>query len=198
MNLDEEILEELEKFNIPLSEEEIKKRKEESAKELEKKGFLPQNDELNETQASPQEEVEKNPKKFIIEECIPACQELWNKNIYTFMVSDHLNENQCWIEIDGDCLSEENMKILQELNAPIKFSYHKGCYNFGVDKVGLEGQKELLELAKQFKMQDVAKDYAYITKEKFLMDYCDCYDKIPNPNYREMQEPWTVSLEPSN
>ena len=45
-------------------------------------GFLPLNDEYSETMASPMEEVESNPRKFIIEECIPACKELWRKNIY--------------------------------------------------------------------------------------------------------------------
>lgn len=196
MELDEESLEELKRLGIPTTEEEIKKRKEESAKELAKKGFLPKNDEFNPTRRSSQEDVEKNPKQYIIKECIPACQELWKKNIYTFMVSDHHDEGECWIEISGECLSEENMKILKELNAPIKFCYHEGCYNFGVNKVGLEGQKELLELAKQFKMQDVVINHAYITKERFLMNYCACYDEIPNPNYREMKEPWTLSLEP--
>lgn len=61
--------------------EEIEQRKKEWAIELERKGFLPENEGYSETMSSPQEAVENNPKRFIIEECIPACQELWKKNI---------------------------------------------------------------------------------------------------------------------
>lgn len=77
--------------------------------------------------SSPQEEVEKNPTQYIIQECLPACQELWKKNIYTFMVSDHLNEGTCWIEIIVDSLSEENKDIYFGLSddEAVKFSYHK-------------------------------------------------------------------------
>lgn len=81
-------------FHTPTPEE-IEQRKKEKAIELEKKGFLPENEGYSETTSSPQEEVEKNPTQYIIQECLPACLELWRKNIYTFMVSDHLNEGIC-------------------------------------------------------------------------------------------------------
>lgn len=166
------------------------------AQKLEEKGFLPENEELDETSSSPQESVENNPRQFIIEECIPACKELWAKNIYTFMVSDHLNEGECWIEIILDSLSEENKEVYANLEGEdvIKFSYHKGAINFGVKAVGKEGQRKLLDLAKQFKMQDVPFRQAYISPKDFLMDYCGCYDEIPNPNYKEMTPPWSVQL----
>ena len=183
---------------VDISPEEIKKRKQEQEKELESKGFLPRNDELNETRSSLQEEVEQNPKQFIIEECLPACQELWSKNIYTFMASDHLNEGKCWIEIKFDNLSDENKDIFKQLAGDdvIKFAYHAGCVNFGVKHVGKKGQQRLLELAKQFKMQDVPKDegQSWLTEKEFLMDYCGCYDEYDNPNYRPMAEPWEVEL----
>ena len=51
--------------------------------------FLPMNPEFNEEMTVPMEVVEKNPQRFIIQECIPACQELWRKNIYTFMASKY-------------------------------------------------------------------------------------------------------------
>ncbi len=170
--------------------------KEQQAKELAEKGFLPKNEELDETPSSPQEMVEKNPRKFIIEECIPACQELWSKNIYTFMVSDHLNEGECWIEIILDGLSDENKEIYANLSGSdvIKFSYHPGAINFGVKAVGKEGQAKLLELAKQFKMQDVPATQAYISPQDFLLDYCGCYDEIPNPDYKKMTPPWSLQL----
>lgn len=182
-------------FHEPTSEEKEKIKKE-RAIELEKKGFLPENDGYCETMTSPQEEVEKNPTQFIIQECLPACQELWRKNIYTFMVSDHLNEGMCWIEIIADSLSEENKDIYLEMteDEAVKFSYHSGTVNFGVRCVGIEGQKRLLELAKRFQMQDVPKEQAYITPQDFLMRYCNCYHEYPNPDYKPMLAPWEADI----
>ncbi len=179
-----------------LSSEEIERQRIDKAKELESKGFLPENDEYAEEISVSQETVESNPRQFIIEECIPACQELWSKNIYTFMVSDHLNEGQCWIEIVYDSLSDENKEIFMQLESEdiIKFSYHSGCVNFGVKCVGIEGQQKLLELAKMFKMQDVPKEQAWISEEEFLMDYCGCYDEYDNPNYTPMLPPWEADI----
>lgn len=159
--------------------------------ELLKKGFLPRNEEFDEVSNVSQEIVENNPRRFIIEECIPACQELWSKNIYTFMVSDHLNEGQCWIEVFMDSLSDENKDIYINFTGEdiLKFSYHYGTINFGVKYVGTLGQQKLLELAKQFKMQDVPSKLAYLSKENFLINYCKCYDEVPNPNYFEMKDP---------
>ena len=187
--------EEMEELGIhELSSEEIKALKEERRMEIERKGFLPVNPELHEEMSAPIEDVEKNPRRFIIEECVPACQELWKKNIYTFMASDHLNEGVCWIEVIADDLSEENKKIYIELFGEdvVKFSYHKGCLNFGVESVGKRGQNRLLELAKEFKMQDVPHERAYLSIEEFLIFYCGCYDEVPNPEYREMKSPWEL------
>ena len=180
-----------------LTPEEIEKNRQKRAKDLESKGFLPENAEFSETMSSPQEIVESNPRKFIIEECIPACQELWSKNIYTFMASDHLNEGGCWIEIILDSLSEDNKAVFTQLTGDdiIKFSYHKGCINFGVKCVGTKGQQKLLELAKQFKMQDVPKYQAWISEKDFLIDYCNCYEEYDNPNYNPMLPPWEVNIE---
>ena len=120
-------------------EERIKKERE----DIERRGYLPVNDEFEETMTSPQEVVEKNPRKYIIEECIPACKELWSKNIYTFMVSDHLNDGECWIELDADALSDDNKSIYLGLdsNEVKKFSYHRGAINFGVRCVGKKHKK---------------------------------------------------------
>ncbi len=182
-------------FHEPTPEEKEKIKKE-RALELEKKGFLPENDGYCETMTSPQEEVEKNPTQFIIQECLPACQELWRKNIYTFMVSDHLNEGMCWIEIIADSLSKENQEIYLRISndEAVKFSYHSGTINFGVRSVGKEGQKKLLELAKKFQMQDVPKEQAYITPQDFLMRYYNCYYEYPNPNYKPMLSPWEADI----
>lgn len=177
--------------------EEIEQRKKERAIELEKKGFLPENEGYCETMSSPQEDVEKNPEQYIIQECLPACRELWEKNIYTIMVSDHLNEGVCWIEMNVDSLSEENKDIYLDFSddEAIKFSYHNGTINFGVRCVGKEGQRRLLELARRFQMQDVPKEQAYISPQDFLMRYCDCYEEYPNPNYKQMLAPWEVDIQ---
>lgn len=198
INIDDFIIDEPFEFDFHLpTPEEIEQRKKERAVELEKKGFLPENEGYNETMSSPQEEVEKNPTQYIIQECLPACQELWKKNIYTFMVSDHLNEGICWIEIIAESLSEENKDIYLGLSDDevVKFSYHKGTVNFGVHCVGKEGQRRLLELAQKFQMQDVPKDQAYITPQVFLMKYCNCYEEYQNPNYKPMLAPWEVGID---
>ena len=190
---DEITEEELEQLGFrELNEEEQEARKE----EIIKKGFLPENEEFEEERTCPQEIVEQNPRKYIIEECIPACLELWSKNIYTFMVSDHLNEGECWVEIIKDNLSEENQKVYDQLTGEdiLKFSYHMGCVNFGVSCVGREGQEKLLELAEQFKMQDVPENSAYVSIPDFLIQYCKCYDEVPNPEYVEMKEPFEMGL----
>lgn len=166
--------------------EEIAKRKKEFVEEAINNGFLPISDEYHDAIHCSQEIVEENPSRFIITECLPACKELWRKNIYTFMVSDYLDVGHCWIEIVADTLSDDNKLIYGQMkgNNVIKFSYHKDTLNFGINEVGKEGQLELLELAKQFQMQDVPKGIAYISVKDFLMDYCDCYDVIPNPKYK--------------
>lgn len=159
-------------------------------KEIEEKGFLPVNEEYSETMSSPMEEVEKNPKRYIIEECIPACQILWDKNIYTFMVSDHLNEGETWIEVPLDALSEENKNVILSLSGEdiIKCPYHKGCIYFGVNYIGKKAQDRLIEIANMFEMQDVQKGLAYITIPEFLMNYCNCYDEVNNPEYYPLEE----------
>ncbi len=59
---DSQIFEDIEfDFQEP-TQEEIEKRKKERAKELEHKGFLPENEGYSETMTSPQEMVEANPR----------------------------------------------------------------------------------------------------------------------------------------
>lgn len=172
-----------------LTAEEIEERKKKEAIELAKKGFLPNSENYSPTFSSPQEDVERNPRQYIIEECIPACLELWKKNIYTCMTSDHDNEGQCWIEVIFNVLSSENQDIFTKLQGEdvIIFGYHPGHANFGVTKVGIEGQRRLLELAQEFKMQDVPENHAYISLQDFLIKHCHCYKEVPNPDYVPME-----------
>lgn len=175
--------------------EEIEQRKKEEQNRLLLKGYLPINEEYHEESRCSMEIVEQNPKVYIMEECIPACEELWKKNVYTFMVSDYLNEGECWIEVVIDNLSDENKEILLQMSGPDirKMAYHKGCMTFGINKVGKEGQERLLELAQEFKMQDVPYKEAYITLPEYLIQ-CGCYKEIENPDYVEMKAPWTLNL----
>lgn len=184
-------------FNIGvLTEEEKERNKQEEKERLSKLGYLPFDDDYMSIMRESQEEIEKNPEKYIIPECLPACKELWSKNIYTFMVSDHLNEGVSWIEVLTDALSDENKEIffqLEKMGARV-WSYHPGALNFEVNGVGKHAQEHLLELAKQFKMQDVPIEQAYISPEKFLINYCNCYSKVDNPNYIEMKYPFDDEL----
>lgn len=191
-SLDEEVLRRL--FGEE-SDEEKQQRLEEEARKLLEVGFLPKNKELNETMHTSMEYVEADPRRFIIEECIPACQELWKKNIYTYMVSDHLDADRCWVEVEEKSLSDENREIYEALEGEdvIKFAFHPCCLNFGIKGIGTEGQQKLLEVAQKFKMQDVPEDLAYCSLEDYLVE-CGCYKEVTNPDYVPMTPPEEMSL----
>lgn len=135
-----------------------------------------------------QEDVETTPERFIMTECIPACRELWKKNIYTFMVSNYTDDSIIWVEIYSE-LSEENKKYLNSLkNKQITLNvFHEGCYQIGINHIG-NYASELLELiCKGFSMQEVPKNIAYIDERDFLI-LCGCYKEIDNPKYYEMKD----------
>lgn len=128
-----------------------------------------------------QETVEKDPKAFIAEEEIPACEELWNKNIYTRMSGLPYEDGNSWIEIYLAQLSDENKKIARRIG-DIKSRGKDRCI-IRTEHVGKNGQLKLLELAKKFEMQDVPCSYSfeidqtnktlvctggYVTAEQFL------------------------------
>ena len=129
--------------------------------EREKSGRLPLPDIYCSTYHVDQEIVEETPERFIVPECIPACKELWRKNIHTFMVCDDLDQSgevlTSWIEVADEQLSEENLRILRSFegrkNVRI-FHYHPRCTNFEVPFVGKKAQDELLKLAKEFVEQE--------------------------------------------
>lgn len=191
-DFDDELLkhfeEEEKKYEHAVTDEDINQLELEEAEELRNEGFLPKNPEYNETMTSPMVEVENFPKTYVIEECIPACKVLWDKNIYTFMTSDFLDKGMCWIEIKEKNLSAKNRKIYDLMTGPdvLKFVKHPGAICFGVNKVGRAGQRRLTELAESFVMQDVPSGEAYKSIESFLIDNCGCYDEIPNPIYKYM------------
>lgn len=159
-----------------------------SNEERENMMFMPKNEEYAEVSSAPMEEVENNPKRFIMPECIPACKELWSKNIYTFMTSNYEDRGNVWIEIYAE-LSPENLSLLESLNKQgIRIDvYHQGCYRIYADGFSKRAADSLLSIAKKFDMQDVPKDIAYQTEEDFLIS-CGCYKKEVNHEYIEMKE----------
>ena len=107
----------------------------------------------------PIETVKATPERFIIPECLPACRELWEKGIDTFMVSDFLSQqqnNSTWIELEENKLSPENLWIVKSFEGRkgVKlWEYHKGCINIEVPFLGQEAQDALLDLARELKQQ---------------------------------------------
>lgn len=180
-------------------EELLKKNKEENKRFLEERkrtlGMLPENELYAPVMSASMEDVEANAEKFIMTECLPACRILWEKNIYTFMVSDAQNE-EAWIEVFIDGLSEENKQYMTSLveSGVHVFRYHEGTISFGVGCFGDKAQQKLIEIANGFKMQDVCKDLAYIDVKKALFKV-GCTKKEKNPQYHFMEQPKDGSLE---
>lgn len=146
--------------------------------------------------------VEEHPEKWIIEECIPACQILWDKNIYTFMCSDQLDQN-AWIEIRLATLSDENKQVLETIKKQYNcYQYHTGCINISVPGKGIRARQELIKIANMFAMQDVLDPTAFTTLEEILIS-SGCSKQIPNPAYKPLEEQlkdltfanWGMSME---
>lgn len=150
-----------------------------------------------------QQSVEAEPRRWIIEECIPACKILWDKNIYTFMCSDGLDRN-AWIELELENLSAENKGILEQIKKEYEcYQYHSGCINIAVSGKGAKASQELIKIANRFVMQDVPAKYATISRDNLLIK-CGCYKEIPNPKYVSLEkqlenmtfEDWGKPIEP--
>lgn len=131
-----------------------------------------------------QEAVETEPRRWIIEECVPACQILWEKNIYTFMCSDGLDDD-AWISLEIDCLSPENIDILRSITGNDGSSYGRG--SLIANGKGKGAQEQLIKMAELFVMQDVPEKYAVISREE-LLRRCGCFVQIPNPEYKAFDD----------
>lgn len=153
----------------PLSpEERHAKWKEDNAKRI-AQGILPVPEEYESDAITSMECVEANPEHYIVPECLPACKELWSKNIYTFMVCDsyNLESGNAWICLEETVLSERNKEILASLNQIPKVTivtwdhYYDNTVYIWVSLVGQAAQDLLLDIAKRFEMQDVPEGHAY-------------------------------------
>ena len=136
-----------------MTEEEIFKAlaagREVLAKSAVEKGCLPDNPGYNPSPQVDMEYVEQNPERFIMPECLPACKVLWDKNIYTYMVSDSY-DSEAWIELEMRALSQENLEYLLSLEnkgVHLNHGYHYGTIQFGVGCFGEKAQQLLLEIA---------------------------------------------------
>ena len=167
------------------------------------KGCLPDNPGYAPVQQEGMEAVEANPEKYIMPECLPACKVLWEKNIYTYMVSDSV-DFEAWIEVKMSALSPENLEYLLSLEAQgvhLFRGYHEGTIQIGVGCFGEKAQRALLEIANGFKMQDVQRGYdlGYVGLEEGLF-LTGCIKEIPNPKYIDPMtvpenERWKLLLE---
>lgn len=176
-------------------EEETKDNEEEKQKrkyrlELEKEGFIYPNLQYKGCSRTSQEDVENNPEKYVIEECLNACKILWGKNIYTFMCSEYADTQSTWIEMLLDNLSDENKEIIKNLDEEkyIKhYGYHHGSVLVGVRKIGYQAKEEITNLAGMFKLQDVPENEACISLENALISL-GYFKEIPNPDYVDISE----------
>lgn len=137
--------------------------------------------------------VAQNIDEYIIPELQEPCKKLWDKNIFTFMVSNRNDNGDTWIMLTSD-LSPENRDIYDELSEKYPDIYYPSITRQkslqirlkDTDSLSVEELSEKFsKLVEPFKPQDVGK-FHYQTEEQFLI-YCGCYDEIPNPEHKLLQ-----------
>lgn len=118
--------------------------------------------------------IKEGIEKHINELCIGACEDLWDKNIYT----QEINVDDEKIEIVLDSLSDENKSIFRKRaeknekkyvlkeNDKFVIQIEKSNKNAGTIK------SELKNTVKYFFIQDV--ETGFLDKQKFLTKVCDC------------------------
>jgi len=136
------------------------------------------------------EEVMKNIDEFIIPELQEPCKQLWNKNIFTFMVSN--GDDNAYIIPEK--LSRENQAIYDNAKTNRPDVYRHSDWR-SADTITLANANQMtkqeitskfLEFIADFKMQDVQK---FLSPQEFLMHECDCKKETINPEYAPMQYP---------
>ena len=116
----------------------------------------------------PLEYVIENPHEYIIPECMPACNHLWDKNIETYMVSNY--EDDFLYVLLGD-LSDANIAIIEDLSkVDTRYFWDEFRHYWGirVNGVSKESSEELAKLTNVFVLQDTKR---YQTAEDFLDSY---------------------------
>lgn len=164
--IDEEFREFLKKLDVePLSPEEMRARFEKENAERIARGILPVPEGYESVGPTPVKLVKANPERFIVPECLPACKELWIKNIDTFMVCDllDLETGWAWICLEDILLSARNKEILASLEqipdvTLYTDNYYDNTVYIMVPYVGQAAQDALLSIAKRFEMQEASKE----------------------------------------
>lgn len=159
--IDEEFRELLKKLDVePLSPEEMRARFEKENAERIARGILPVPEGYESVGPTPVKLVKANPERYIVPECLPACKELWSKNIDTFMVCDllDLETGWAWICLEDILLSARNKEILASLEqipdvTLYTDNYYDNTVYIMVHYVGQAAQDALLSIAKRFEMQ---------------------------------------------
>jgi len=140
------------------SEEEIKEMKNNTAQEESSKALPVPNEYIRFSDHVSMEDVKKSPTIYIIPECLPACEELWGKNIDTYWVSEAYAQSESpetHIIIEKKCLSKENLNIMLEIKKEgnVLQQNYGTWFKIEVPYVGEKARDELLKLAKRFKQQ---------------------------------------------
>lgn len=118
--------------------------------------------------------IKEGIEKHVNELCVGACEELWNKNIYT----KNIKVDDEKIEITLEKLSDENEALFQKRakKNPDKYGKNKDeNYTIKVEKKGRKTgtiKSELKNTVKYFFIQDV--ETGFLDKKNFLMNVCDC------------------------
>lgn len=114
--------------------------------------------------------VVANPDEYIIPGCLEACQELWSKNIETFMCSN-LDDDYFYVLLMD--LSSDNMKRFQDLmNVDTRYfySFDRDAYGIRVPGTSVRDKQMLTQLTSVFQIQDIL-PIRYQSEEEFLMEY---------------------------
>lgn len=113
--------------------------------------------------------VMEQPEKYIIPECLDACRILWEKGIDTVQCGNYEDpiENGFWIEIDGNCLSNENGQIFNQLvNGKGGAFYEEGTHSMNIRVPrSLDAKERLSVIASLFQLQDTKK---FCTGDEYL------------------------------
>ena len=136
------------------------------------------------------DKVAENIEEYVIPECQAACKAFWDKNITTFMCSNYDEIDDTKYVLIGSKLSEENQEILERLLKENPEHYYHSSYRnaYGIKfrGSGEEVSRQLEELTKPFKMQDIFE--GKMTPKSFLMDIVGLVKYVENPEFKKFQE----------
>ena len=132
--------------------------------------------------------------EYIVPELRRPCKNLWNKNIFTLMCSNHDDYRDVhklqpvsYIIIKEDDLSSENSGIFFNLSGEYSEFTIDEDRNFNIiqlDGIGKPVESKFLSLIKFFKLQDVQPKY-YLTEEEFLI-HCGCSTTFKNMDEKDL------------